>query len=331
MIRLCFDDADLQKISIAPAPNGLLETAMSVHRLHAARAGRIDPPPALSGWCRETADGLADRAGVLLTLVPRDEGPVPDLLLHPDVADFDAAVDLVGRTPTSRPAPGPAAPPPAQRAGNRCREPEAGAAETRRLLVRDLRGYFDSSLTSLWPRIRTTVAAERALRVEAMSRGGVSALFRSFGAGWSWRPPTLCVPAVTHADVSLGGHGLILLPSYFAPGATLVRRPGEPAVLIYPVPSAHRWEAIRPEAADPLGPLLGRTRAAVLDCVRVPVTTTVLARRVGVSLGSASQHTKVLRDAGLLSTVRVGSAVLHTITDLGAALLHDVPGTPERP
>jgi DNA-binding transcriptional ArsR family regulator len=42
---------------------------------------------------------------------------------------------------------------------------------------------------------------------------------------------------------------------------------------------------------------------------------------VGISLAAASQHASVLRDAGLITTHRQGSAVLHVLTPLGAELL----------
>lgn len=74
-----------------------------------------------------------------------------------------------------------------------------------------------------------------------------------------------------------------------------------------------------------LGPLLGRTRAAVLAGVRDPATTTALAERVGVSLAAASQHATVLRNAGLVHTTRIGIAVLHSLTPLGRALLDGEP------
>lgn len=66
---------------------------------------------------------------------------------------------------------------------------------------------------------------------------------------------------------------------------------------------------------------MGQTRSAILHGIGVGCTTSELARRVDVSLASASQHATVLRDAGLLSTLRQGNAVLHTLTPLGAALL----------
>jgi DNA-binding transcriptional ArsR family regulator len=51
-------------------------------------------------------------------------------------------------------------------------------------------------------------------------------------------------------------------------------------------------------------------------------TTTELAARVGVSVAAASQHATVLREAGLITTRRQGSAVLHSLTPLGVELLH---------
>ncbi|MFV2121395.1 ArsR family transcriptional regulator, partial [Streptomyces sp. Act-28] len=41
-----------------------------------------------------------------------------------------------------------------------------------------------------------------------------------------------------------------------------------------------------------------------------------------VARAAASLHAGVLRDAGLVVTLRRGSSVLHTLTPLGAALLH---------
>jgi DNA-binding transcriptional ArsR family regulator len=43
---------------------------------------------------------------------------------------------------------------------------------------------------------------------------------------------------------------------------------------------------------------------------------------VGISLAAASEHASVLRDAGLITTHRNGSSVLHVLTPLGAELLH---------
>jgi DNA-binding transcriptional ArsR family regulator len=98
--------------------------------------------------------------------------------------------------------------------------------------------------------------------------------------------------------------------------------PGLPPVLVYPV--EHATPRV-PASAAPGGPYLGRlvghTRSAVLRAIGHGCTTSELARRAGVSLASASQHACVLREAGLVATLRHGSAVLHSLTPLGAALL----------
>lgn len=73
---------------------------------------------------------------------------------------------------------------------------------------------------------------------------------------------------------------------------------------------------------DALAALLGRSRAAVLRAATEgPGTTSDLARRVGISVPSASQHLSVLRAAGLLVTTRHGNAAHHAPTALAYALL----------
>jgi DNA-binding transcriptional ArsR family regulator len=49
---------------------------------------------------------------------------------------------------------------------------------------------------------------------------------------------------------------------------------------------------------------------------------------VGVAASSVSQHTTVLRDAGLISTQRLGKGVIHTLTPLARALLNSDAADP---
>ncbi|MDQ3790634.1 MAG: winged helix-turn-helix domain-containing protein, partial [Actinomycetota bacterium] len=76
--------------------------------------------------------------------------------------------------------------------------------------------------------------------------------------------------------------------------------------------------------------LLGRTRAAVLLAIaeRPHLNTTELARRLGTSLASASQHVTVLREAGLTITNRHNGSAMHHLSNLGEDLL---TGRPPRP
>ncbi|MFE9132681.1 winged helix-turn-helix domain-containing protein [Streptomyces sp. NPDC007355] len=111
------------------------------------------------------------------------------------------------------------------------------------------------------------------------------------------------------------------MPSWFATGPLVMYRPEAATVLVYPM---YDGEVAGPEGGgerpEALAALMGRTRAQVPALLRSPATTTALAERAGVSLAAAGQHAGVLRGAGLVDTVRTGSAVLHSLTPLGWSL-----------
>jgi DNA-binding transcriptional ArsR family regulator len=50
-------------------------------------------------------------------------------------------------------------------------------------------------------------------------------------------------------------------------------------------------------------------------------STTELSQIAGISAASVSHHTKVLREAGLITTQRDGNAVCHQVTERGLNLL----------
>lgn len=143
-------------------------------------------------------------------------------------------------------------------------------------------------------------------------------------------------PLGCDADVHLDGRGLILTPSIFVgdrPYLTFnLADPGAPATLTYPaindlVTARRIWTADRP--AGHLATLLGRTRSAILETVADGCGTVELARRLGISPASVSQHTAVLRNSGLIGTRRDGPSVIHVVTRLGAMLLE--AGDPQDP
>ena len=145
-----------------------------------------------------------------------------------------------------------------------------------------------------------------------------------------WNPPVLEVYVPFEQSLRLDGRGLLLVPSYLSWGTPDVLRDASlPPVLVYPVEhdlthcaGPHRVTGTSVAA------LIGQTRTSVLESIGDGSTTSELARRVGVSAASVSQHTAVLREARLIHTSRVGKAVLHTITPLGVALLNESPGRP---
>ncbi|MFD7661510.1 ArsR/SmtB family transcription factor [Streptomyces sp. NPDC059788] len=202
---------------------------------------------------------------------------------------------------------------------------EGDSAELGRL-TGALRSYYQNAVEPYWPRLQARIEADRAARGRALVDGGADHLLASLPPTMRWRPPVLEVDYPVDRDLFLNGRGLLLLPSYFCRRTPVTfHDPDLTPVLVYPLehPTPRVMPTVAP--AHSLGKLVGRTRSAILHGVGGGCTTSELARRVDVSLASASQHATVLRDAGLVLTLRHGNAVLHTLTPLGAALLRGGP------
>lgn len=185
-----------------------------------------------------------------------------------------------------------------------------------------LQRYYEAAVAPYWPRVQSRIEADRAARGRALLDGGADRLLASLPPMMRWRPPVLEADYPVDRDLHLGGRGLLLLPSYFCRRTPVTFHNSElTPVLVYPV--EHQSPRLTPQVPPErsLGRLVGQTRSEILQGIGVGCTTSELARRADVSLASASQHATVLRDAGLLVTLRQGNAVLHTLTPLGAALL----------
>ncbi|WP_446039701.1 ArsR family transcriptional regulator [Streptomyces sp. SID1121] len=192
-----------------------------------------------------------------------------------------------------------------------------------------LHGYHRAVLTPVWPRLRTAIDAERAARARVLLSHGIDGLLNSLRPTLRWSAPVLEADYPVDRDLHLAGRGLLLVPSVFCwrTPVTFID-PGLPPVLVYPLDLTPGWvsdpAALSGRASgteDPLARLLGTSRAAALRLVEDGCTTGELARRAGLSQPSASQHTAVLREANLITSVRRGNEVIHTLTPLGTALL----------
>jgi DNA-binding transcriptional ArsR family regulator len=202
-------------------------------------------------------------------------------------------------------------------------------------LAEALSGYHHAALTPVWHRLRALVDADRAVRARALIDHGPEGLLNSLRPVLWWSPPVLEADYPVDRDLHLDGRGLLLVPSVFCWRApvTLID-PDLPPVLVYPVAKAPGWWS---EPADDardgaLARLIGPKRAAALRVIEEGCTTTELARRIGVSPPTASQHATALREADLIVSTRLRNTVVHTLTPLGTALLgsRSSPG-PHRP
>ncbi|MEU3216054.1 winged helix-turn-helix domain-containing protein [Streptomyces sp. NPDC006971] len=194
-------------------------------------------------------------------------------------------------------------------------------------LGRALRGYYHTAIAPHWPHMQALVDAERAVRARALLDHRSQGLLSTLGPTMRWKPPVLEVDYPRERDIHLEGRGLVLVPSAFCwrTPVTLID-PSLRPVLVYPLTLGPGWTGLTNTAGPrSLANILGPTRAACLRVIEDGCTTGELARRIGVAAPTASRHTTVLREAGLITSTRHGNTVLHTLTPLGTALLQTNP------
>ena len=171
--------------------------------------------------------------------------------------------------------------------------------------------------------IRAAIERDRGIRASALARGGVVGLLESFRPTMAWSFGELRIPSHPDQELHLDGRGLVLIPSYFCVSHPMTLLDGSlPPVLVYPIDRGEHG-VLRPNGHESLslGPLIGRTRARVLESIGAGASTLELARRVGIASASASEHVTVMRQAGLVTSHRHGNRMVHQLTALGSALL----------
>lgn len=321
MLRVHFTGGDLARTRVADGPDPLWESVLSLHRLR-----DTEQEPALRAWREHVARANCDPLRQLLPLVP-PRGYFPDFLTPAEGArGFETGLDALLSTPRTQlrrqiATLGKSAPlTPAVR--DIARGDVAALGE----FGRALRAYQHGALLPWWQRVTARVEGDRTSRIRAQWSEGTEAMLRGFGPELRWRPPVLEADYPVDTDLRLEGRGLLLVPSFFCRRTPVaLADPALPPTLVYRADSgpAHPVPLLTPVSGQRLARLLGHTRAAVLQTLSAECTTSELARRVGVSLSSASEHASVLRGAGLISSDRRRSAVHHSLTPVGLALLDD--------
>jgi DNA-binding transcriptional ArsR family regulator len=187
-----------------------------------------------------------------------------------------------------------------------------------------LRAFHSTCVAPMWSGATSRFHDDITRRMTTVRRFGVAALLSTLNPEMRLNGLTLECRYPFEREVRLNGRGLTLMPSAFWSGRPLLTWDPQDQnrhVLIYPASSGHPGDDAD-GARDALAALLGPTRAAVLRALRGKSTTTSgIAREVGISLPSASEHTATLRGAGLITSQRQGQAMQHHLTHLGHALL----------
>ncbi|WP_404200116.1 ArsR/SmtB family transcription factor [Streptomyces tauricus] len=310
---------DLARVRVAPGAEPLWEVLLSAHLL-----GKSEGALVFDRWRGRMRPALVPRMRPLLALAP-PWGYSPDFLTPPiSLPDIDAAVENVLSTPRRRlredidqlaVGQAPAAWAGAVRRGEPAALRQLGNAVT---------AYHRRAVDPYRDQIDSSVRAERDRLARAFLTGGVEQVLNALRPFALWEAPVLTLPShPAERDIHLAGRGLTLLPSFFCWRApTTLKNAEGPHVLVYPIQHDLAWLAPRKtDSASSLAALIGRTRATVLmTLAQSPATTSELARLVRISLPSASEHTTVLRDAGLIVSHRYSTRVHHHITALGTQL-----------
>jgi DNA-binding transcriptional ArsR family regulator len=324
MIRIRLGLTDVSRIRFGFSP--LAETVLSLRTLTTTSA--LHAP-----WLRQVLPlpGSVDLE-LLTTLVPRT-GYIPDFLLPPvpaRAAGFDAGLaHVAGADPELVAAQlhhlswhsvafaGEGHD--AHRALLRDLAAEPEAALTR--VTTELRRYWQVAVEPYWPRIRALLRADLAHRLDELATGGVQQLFRTLHPLVALRGDELHVTKYWDGGVDLGQRGLLLVPCVFAWPDVIVRTADPQPALTYSPRGLGRLWSEQTKHTDALADLIGRSRAAVLAQLDLPMTTTQLACLLDLTPPTLSVHLRTLAASGVVTARRDGRSVLYQRTRLGEELL----------
>jgi DNA-binding transcriptional ArsR family regulator len=317
MLRIHFTPRDLGHVRIAAAPDPLWELSLSMHVL---RLRDCDPwlSPWKGGLLRRLDPQSVLRRQVALPLALNPPlGYFPDFLTPVEgLRGLEAGLEAVLATSRTRLR---------EELGRFAAAHPAVPVFDLPELVTAMRRYHEVALEPVWERVCGAFDAERALRSRTLSHGGVEALLNGLHPSTSYKDGVLQISNyIASRDLYLDGRGLLLVPSYFkrSDKPMVLADPQLAPVLIYPV--ARELRAASERRSVDLAALLGRTRAEVLELAADGSTTGRMAAALGVSSAAVSQHIGILRDGGLVVSVRQGGYVHHGLTALGRSLLSGV-------
>lgn len=341
-VEVVFSDGDLTRVRVSSQLELVSEVIGAAHR----RDTQLQP--SLRGWGQHAGEALGPMGAQVLRDLRSGAFLIRGLLAY---ADIDTDLGFADRLETSLSRP-------TVDWADQLLELQSwgipvqpGLAEGRPDALTALSGaarkFHDAAIAPYWDRMRAAAVAPARAWMQTMSTEGLEVLLNGLHPDISWHRPALsiipdwrhCPPSCPHralvaafqrdgvARLGVSRRGLTIIPTVLSPicclWMDLEDGPWRTArLLLVPVSvTSHALQNVVTVQGDPLAELLGLTRACVLRaCVHAPQTTTSLARAVGISNSSASEHAAVLRAAGLLTSERTANRVEHRATPIGAAL-----------
>ena len=317
--RLAPDDISAIRFGISPG-----------HELsHAVRVlQRPDDQPLQWGWLRGVREHVPREAFELMAVIIGADGYFPDFLTATPSWDMSPA-DEAERLR--------AVPPELMRADltkmlarSTGRRHEAIArmherpGRARTMIADAWSELWDAVLAPVWPQLERILRADIAVRARRVTTDGIAAMVAALHESITWHGESVRVRMRLHSElVDCRGSGLVLVPSVMSShrASVLTEPPAQPT-LFYPAQGVtETWARDPASASRSLGALLSPARAEILLTAHDPRTTSQVAADCGLAVSTASHHLTVLRNSGLVSSVRDGARVLHTRTPLGEAVV----------
>jgi len=315
LLRIAVSTDDVAAVRFAP--NAVWEAFSSIraivhprwHLLHSRLEQLLPPRPDFD-------------LGLLLELaappkwVPDTLGPLPTGSIHDPIAQYDALRDtdrdLVAR----------------DLAVLRELTPSASCArlapdELLDQLAAALAGYHRAVLAPLWDRVVAITEADIAHRRTSMLEQGLGAAIGELHEKLTYADAEIRVDMAEHEiAVRATGAGVWFVPSVFLwPWVSVEFETTQPVVSYAARGSGLVWESPRENRLS-LSSLIGRSRAAILEHLVVPRSTTWLARSLHLAPATVSAHLAVMAASGLLDSRKNGREVLYARTQVAEQLLH---------
>lgn len=317
MIKVLVDADALSRIRLTYSPMWELACSLRVllhrpeHRLHAA-------------WLRWARPRIEpDLLGLLRGVMPRAEA-FPDFLTPPPGArprSFRSELAVLAATDPS------VARTEIEEGGRPPAELAALLADETRLMPRlagALDRYWKLVLAPVWGGLRRVLTADLAYRADEFAATGLRGLLDRLHPKLTFDGQTVHIASQRHKVTRRAGpDGLVLVPCAFAWPEILVvdAEPYQVTISYAPRGAGTLWQTRQDTRSHPAAGLIGRSRAAILALLDLPLSTSQLAEQTNMSMPAVSQHLAVLRNSGLVEARRSGRTVLNTRTALGHALL----------
>jgi Bacterial regulatory protein, arsR family/Family of unknown function (DUF5937) len=270
-------------------------------------------------WVEQTRGRLEELKLAPLYALVRTDGYIPDFLVPPPstpLPSFEDEMACLSETPAETVV---------REVGYLKASGEGVGADRERLLrayladpkaalgrlAESLLSYHEIAMVPHWPRLRVLLEGAVFERAQALTFGGPEALFDDLHPSVSYREGLLEVEKPFQIEGAVpGGRGILLVPCAFAwPRLyAIIEEPWQPLLIYAPRGAAKLWVSASYPVEDDLAAALGSGRASVLEGLAIPRTTTELARQLGLSPGTASEHLSRLRRAGLVELTAAAAA-----------------------